>query len=71
MAADKILELFGRNVAKYRKAKGMTIEDLSKKTKIRSEYLSRIEKYTAKRIILPKTMVIAEALGIPLWNLFE
>lgn len=53
---------FGRNLARIRKAKGLSQEALSKIAKVDRSFLSRVERGGAK-ITLDKAMDISNALG--------
>lgn len=64
----KELKLIGKNVAKYRKKRGLTQEDLCGITEIDRSYLSQIE--TGRINVTIKTLVvIAEVLKVDLKDL--
>ena len=65
----KILQL-GRNIFKFRKAKGLSQNQLAEKAEISREHLAKIE--TAKRCIsLGLLIEISEALEIPVKDFFD
>ena len=65
----KILQL-GRNISKFRKAKGLAQNQLAEKVEISREHLGKIE--TAKRCIsLGLLIEISEALEIPVKDFFD
>ena len=65
----KILQL-GRNIFKFRKAKGLSQNQLAEKVEISREHLAKIE--TAKRCIsLGLLIEISEALEIPVTDFFD
>ena len=65
----KILQL-GRNIFKFRKAKGLSQNQLAEKVEISREHLAKIE--TAKRCIsLGLLIEISEALEIPVKDFFD
>lgn len=63
-------ELFGRNVRRLRKARGLSQEALSMESGLAQNYLSDIE--TGKRnVSLENIGTLARALGIPIAALFD
>lgn len=63
---------FGLKVQYYRKLKGMTQEAFADKVGISWSYLAKIESPTrAFGVSMDKLFAIAEALDIPVGNLFE
>lgn len=63
---------FGLKVQYYRKLKGMTQEAFADKVGISWSYLAKIESPTrAFGVSMDKLFAIAEALDIPVANLFE
>ncbi len=62
--AIRIIKIFGENVQKIRQSKNISIKKLSKKTKIREEYIKKIEKGEAVGITTSKVFLIAEALSV-------
>ena len=67
--ATKILQL-GRNISKYRKAKGLSQNEFAEKLDISREHLAKIE--TAKRCVSIGLLIdISEVLNIPLKDFFE
>ncbi len=64
------LQKFGKNIAKFRKEKGLTQNQLSDKLDISREHLAKIE--TAKRgISIQLLFKLSEELGIPEKEFFE
>jgi len=57
MNIEKTLKLLGKNVRYYREKANMTIEELSVKSKIRKEYIVKIEN--------------GKAVGMPLFYIFR
>ena len=65
----KLLQL-GKNIAKYRKAKGFSQNKLAEMLDISREHLAKIE--TSKRCIsLPLLFKLSETLNIPEKDLFD
>ena len=67
MEQDKkctLLDIFGKNVRKYRVIKKFSIKKLSKKSKIRVEYISKIEQGKAKGVKTSHLFALAEALQV-------
>lgn len=64
MNKDRILEIFAKNVEKYRKQKGLSIEELAILTGIRYKYLCKIESAIVKRLTTNHLFLIAKALEI-------
>ena len=58
-------KIFGSNVKKYRKSKGLSIKELSAKTGITERHLTRIEQGIAKRVNVSHIFILAEGLNIP------
>ncbi len=67
----KILKIVGQNIQKKRIARNLTIKQLSQKTKIREEYLKKIEKGTAIRMSTKHLFIIAEILNTKASCLFR
>lgn len=64
--------LLGKNIEKVRKKECMTLEELSKITEIKKEYLKKIENGTAYEMKLVKhTAKISSALKVKLSDLFD
>ena len=69
---QKYCKLLGQQIKKMRKKKNITLEELSLKTKIRIEYLAKIEKGNAYGVKLSAHICkIADALGVSVYNLFD
>ena len=65
----KILQL-GRNIFKFRKAKGLSQNQLAEKLDISREHLAKIE--TAKRCVSLGLLIdISEILEVPVKNFFD
>ena len=62
------LDKLGKNIAKYRNAKGWSQEKLAEVVDLSREYVTRVEK-GQKNISLKKLFVIADALGVDFCNL--
>lgn len=65
------LKIFGNNVRKYRESKGLSIKELSDKTKITERHLTRIEQGVAKRVNVSHIYILAEGLKIQPHKLCE
>lgn len=57
------LEILGKNIAKYRQAKGLSQEKLAEIVDLSREYITRVER-GQKNISLKKLFAITDALGI-------
>lgn len=62
------LDKLGKNIAKYRNAKGWSQEKLAEVVDLSREYITRVEK-GQKNISLKKLFVIADALEVDFCNL--
>lgn len=70
LTKDEKIKLIGRNIAKFRKEKGLTQNQLSEILDISREHLAKIE--TAKRgISLSLIFEISKALNVPEKDLFD
>lgn len=66
----KVYQLIGKNIKKYRKLKGYTQQQLADKINMGLNFTGKIEvAYTYPSI--PTLVLIADALGIEVMNLFE
>lgn len=57
------LEILGKNIAKYRQAKGLSQEKLAEIVDLSREYITRVER-GQKNISLKKLFAITDALGV-------
>lgn len=64
-----ILEVFGRNVKKYREAKGLSQEAFAEKCGLHRTYISAVERQR-RSIALGNVQKIAEALEVDTYLLF-
>ena len=71
MTEDEVLKILGKNVQKQREKINMTIKELSEKTKIKIQYLEKIEKGNAKKLSYYKIYLIAQKLNTKLHVLCE
>ena len=62
------LDKLGKNIAKYRNAKGWSQEKLAEVVDLSREYVTRVEK-GQKNISLKKMFAIADALEVDFCNL--
>lgn len=70
LTKEEKIKIIGKNIAKYRKAKGLTQNQLSDILDVSREHLAKIE--TAKRgISLGLIFEISKALDIPEKDLFN
>lgn len=60
----ELITIIGKNIQDIRINKNISIEELSKKTKIKENYLKRIEKGLAIRMTLGQLFEIAIALKV-------
>lgn len=60
----KALENFGKNIKNFREERNMTIQELSKLTGIRTQYLKKIESGMAKRLNANHILIFAKAFNI-------
>lgn len=67
----EVLKIFGKNVQEIRINKNISLKELSKKTKIRLQYLKKIEKGTALRLSTRHLFKIAGGLKVKLKELLE
>lgn len=68
---EDIYRLVGKNVKKYRLEKGLSIKELSEKSHVSEKYLMKIENCEAKKLILTKSISIADAMNIYVRELFS
>ena len=67
-----IYENTGKKIKFFREIKRMTLNELSDKTGIRTEYLKKIEKGTAKGLLISKHLLkIANALDVKMVDIFD
>lgn len=64
MTEDDVLKIFGENVRKQREKKNLTIKEFSQKTKIREQYLIKIENGNAVNLPLSYVFILSEGLKI-------
>jgi transcriptional regulator with XRE-family HTH domain len=70
MSSENILEIFGRNVQKYRKAKQISQEKLAEISGVHRTYIGMIER-AEKNITLRNIEKIANALNVKIKDLLE
>ncbi len=70
MSSNSILEIFGRNVQKYRKERHLSQEKLAEYAGLHRTYIGMIER-AEKNITLINIEKIAKALNISLTKLLE
>ena len=70
MSSENILEIFGKNVQRYRKEKQISQEKLAEFAGVHRTYVGMIER-AEKNITLRNMERIAQALGIEIKNLLE
>jgi transcriptional regulator with XRE-family HTH domain len=68
MSSNDILEIFGRNVQKYRKEKRISQEKLAELAGVHRTYVGMIER-AEKNITLRNMEKIAKALGVEIKDL--
>lgn len=66
---SNIIEIFGQNVQKYRKAIGLSQEQLADKAGLHRTYIGMIER-AEKNVTLRNIQKLANALEVPIENLF-
>lgn len=71
MNEEEMFKNFGENVRKQREKENITLEELSKKTKIRKQYLKKIENGKATGIKVSHIFIIAHAININEYKLCE
>lgn len=64
-----IVKVFGTNVRRYRKAKGLSQEKLGELSELHRTYISDIERFQ-RSIALENVQRIADALEIEVYKLF-
>ena len=70
MSSENILEIFGRNVQKYRKGKDISQEKLAEIAGVHRTYVGMIER-AEKNITLRNMEKIANALNVKIKDLLE
>ena len=70
MGSENILEIFGRNVQKFRKEKQISQEKLAEMSGVHRTYVGMIER-AEKNITLRNMEKIAKALGVEIEDLLE
>lgn len=65
-----ILQLFGKNVQKYRKQKNLSQEKLAELAKVHRTYIGMVER-AERNITLINMLKIANALGVEIRELLE
>jgi len=63
MNEEEMFKNFGENVRKQREKENITLEELSKKTKIRKQYLKKIENGKATGMPCFYLLILAQALN--------
>ena len=71
MNEEEMLKIFGENVRKQREKENITLEEMAKKTKIKKQYLQKIENGKAKGIRFSHIFIIAYALKTKAHKLCE
>lgn len=69
MNEEEMLKIFGENVRKQREKENITLEEMAKKTKIKKQYLQKIENGNAAGIRCSHIFIIAHALNIKAYKL--
>ena len=69
MNEEEMLKIFGENVRKQREKENLTLKDVAEKTKIREQYLQKIENGNAAGIRCSHIFIIAHALNIKAYKL--
>ena len=64
-----IVKVFGDNVKKYRKARGLSQEELADKSNLHRTYISAVECFR-RSIALENIQRIADALNVETYKLF-
>ena len=64
LTEEEFFKKFGENIREFREERNMTIEDLSKITGLRTQYLKRIELGIARRLNAKHIFIFAEAFNI-------
>lgn len=64
MEKEKVLKIFGQNLRYYREKANTTIKELSEKSKIRKEYIEKIETGKAFGMSLSHVLRLSNALKI-------
>lgn len=67
----KKFKIMGENIKFYREKQNITLKDLSTKTKIRKEYLKKIENGSAIGVKPVQVFIIKEALNITFDEIFK
>ena len=68
---EELCILIGKNIRKLRLEKGLTVKDLSQRTKITQNYIRKIEKGIAYKMLINRHIDnIATALEVKLSELF-
>ena len=70
MTEESIVELFGRNVQKVRKARGLSQEKLAETAGVHRTYVGMIER-AEKNITICNMKKIADALNVKISDLLE
>lgn len=71
MNEEEMLKIFGENVRKQREKENLTLKDVAEKTKIREQYLQKIENGKATGIRFSHIFIIAHALKTKAHKLCE
>lgn len=66
-----IYQLIGKNIQKYRQAKGLTQAQLADKVFMSSNFISKLESNTEQSISIDSMLIIARSLEIDIRNLFD
>lgn len=71
MNEEQMFKNFGEKIRKQREKENITLEELSKKTKMSKQYLKKIESGKATGIRLSHIMTLAQAINIEEHKLCE
>jgi len=71
MNEEEMLKIFGENIRKQREKENLTLKDIAEKTKIREQYLQKIENGNAAGIRCSHIFIIAYALKTKAHKLCE
>ena len=71
MNSEEMLKIFGENVRKQREKENLTLKELSEKTKIRKQYLQKIEDGKATGLTCYFVIMLAQALNTKAYKLCD
>ena len=70
-AAKKLYKITGENIKRIRQSKGMSLEEVSQKTGMNTQYLNKIEEGIAFRFNILQLKEIADLLNVYLEDLLK